>query len=52
MSTWMLVAGAVGFTAPTMMLGPWMWSSIWTTCGWGRNAGGKPGEEAPRDERR
>ena len=32
----MIVLGAVGFTALVMVLGPWMWSSTWTTWTWGR----------------
>jgi hypothetical protein len=36
METWMIVVGAVGFTALVMVLGPWMWSSTWTTWSWGR----------------
>jgi hypothetical protein len=30
MDLWMIIAGAVGFTLLTMLMGPWMWSSSWT----------------------
>lgn len=30
MDLWIIIAGAVGFTLLTMLMGPWMWSSSWT----------------------
>ena len=49
MDTWVIIVGAVGFTVLVMLLGPWMWSSTWTTWTWGRKPKGGP-QGPPRDE--
>ena len=56
MDTWVIIAGAVGFTVLVMLLGPWMWSSTWTTWTWGRRPkppqdGAGPDDSEPRPRR-
>ena len=47
MDTWIIIAGALGFTLLTMLLGPWMWSSTWTDWRW---LGGKDSRAAPAQD--